>query len=123
MATKNQPPPDGAIPEPPDFAQLIEEFAHGSVNTTLTDRFRELIKACVSTGRKGAMVIKISVGAKGNMAQIDIIAKTNKPEPEMMGACYFATDEGGLVTEDPRQLKFPTKVLDAPSGVRIVKEV
>lgn len=101
-----------------DFAQFMAEFAHGSVNTELSERLRDVIATCRKNGGKGSVTIKLDVAIKGEMATVGIKVKTSKPEPEMPGSIFFTTEAGALATSDPRQLKLPTRVIDAPSNVR-----
>lgn len=107
-------------PEAIEFADLIKEFAHGSTNRMATERLREIVKACRETGKKGA--IKLTLGVSVNQGIVEVKAQitTTKPEPALPGACYYATDEGGLVDEDPRQLKLPAKVIDAPAQLKTI---
>lgn len=103
--------------EEPRFSDFLKEHAHGAVDRRITERLRELVVACNETGSKGAIAIKIAVGAKGGMAQVEISVKTNKPEGALPGGIYFATDDGVLVDEDPRQTKIAFKSIDKPSRV------
>lgn len=95
-----------------NFADFLAEFGKGATNKVASQRMREIVKACTETGRKGAITIKIEVGAAGGVAELRAKISVTKPEPQLPGGVYFATDEGGLVEEDPRQMKLPAKILD-----------
>jgi len=95
-----------------EFAPWLQEFGHGSANKQATDRLRRLISACVETGKTGSMTIAIKVGSLGGLAELKISIKTTEPQPALPGGAYYVTDSGGLVTEDPKQLSLPKKVLD-----------
>lgn len=120
MQTKSNDTNDNDVAE--DFAQFVSEFAHGAVNTDISQRLREVIASVRRNGGKGKLVISLDVAIKGEMATIGFKVKTTKPEPEMPGMIYFTTEDGGLATSDPRQLKLPARILDANSNVRHIKE-
>lgn len=104
-----------------DFAQFLKEFAHGSTNQIATERLREVVAACQAIGAKGSITIKVSVDAKQGLAEIKAAISVKKPEPALPGACYYTTEDGALLDEDPRQLKLPTKVLDAPAKLKTIE--
>lgn len=96
-----------------DFADFLKEFGHGATNRVASQRLREVVQACATTGRKGAITIKLDIGAAGGVAELRAKISVTKPEPALPGGVYFATDAGSLVEEDPRQLKLPVaKVID-----------
>jgi hypothetical protein len=45
-------------------------------------------------------------------AEIKTGIKVTTPDKKLPGAHFFATDEGSLVTQDPRQLQLPVRQLD-----------
>lgn len=106
-----------------DFSQFIAEFAHGSVNTDLSQRLRDVVTAVRKNGGKGKLVITLDVAVKSEMATIAFKVKTTKPEPEMPGMIFFTTEDGALATSDPRQLKLPVaRVIEVPSNVRNLEQ-
>ena len=106
--------------EPQEFADLIREFAHGTTNEIATKRLREVVAACVAVGGKGSITIKLSINAKQGIASVGASISVKKPEPELPGSSYYTTEDGELRDEDPRQLKLPSKVIDAPSKLKTV---
>lgn len=106
-----------------DFAEFLAEFGKGATNRVASQRLQEIVKACAETGRKGKIVITLEVGAAGGVAELRAKISVTKPEPQLPGGVYFATDNGGLVEEDPRQLKLPVaKVIDIAPVKNINKE-
>lgn len=95
-----------------DFATFLAEFGHGAPNKQASDKLQEIVHACTLTGRKGKLVLTIEVGAAGGIAELRAKISVTKPEAALPGGTYFATETGALVSEDPRQLKLPSKVLD-----------
>jgi hypothetical protein len=106
--------------EEKDFADLIKEFAHGSTNKMAAQRIREIVQACRETGKKGAIKLTIGISVQTGIVEVKAAISTTKPEHALPGACYYATDEGGLVDEDPRQLKLNTKIIDAPAQLKTI---
>jgi hypothetical protein len=105
-----------------EFAELITDFGHGAVNRSLTDSMRAVVAACVDTGRKGSLTIKIDVKPEGKTVGLSVNVKSNKPEHALPGEIFYGTEDGGLTREDPKQTRFG-KVIDVGSGPRVVKEV
>jgi hypothetical protein len=101
--------------EEQEFSDFLAEFGHGVTNRTAAQRLREVVQACRETGKKGSVTIKIDVAVSGGLAEIKATVKASRPEGTLPGGMYFATDDGELATEDPRQTKLPLKVIDAPS--------
>ncbi|HUS27554.1 MAG TPA: hypothetical protein VMZ53_03575 [Kofleriaceae bacterium] len=106
-----------------DFAEFFAEFGKGATNRVASQRMQEIVKACSETGRKGKIVITLEVGAVGGVAELRAKISVTKPEPQLPGGVYFATEDGGLVEEDPRQLKLPVaRVIDLQPVKNINKE-
>lgn len=107
-------------PDPLGLADLIRDIGHGATNKLGTKKLAELLNACRATGKKGALTIQIGVAAgQDGIAELAINIKTSKPESKLPGGNYYLTDEGSLVTEDPKQLKLSPKVLDAPKVIHM----
>jgi len=116
--TKGDVPDDHAA----DFSEFLTEFGFGSVNRALTASLRELVAACHETQRGGSITLKIKCKSDGKMTAIAVDLKSAKPEPALPGEIFFGTADGGLCKEDPRQTRFPSKVLDVDSNVRNLRD-
>jgi hypothetical protein len=101
-----------------EFADFIREFAHGSTNRAATERLREVIAACMETGAKGSITIKFSIDTKQGLAEIKSAISVKKPEAGLPGGHYYATPDGRLHDEDPRQTKLPLKVIPQPIPIK-----
>lgn len=107
-----------------DLADVIRDLAHGATNKQGSGKLTELIKACQATGKKGVLTLKlgIAVDPATKIAQLAAQISTTRPEPTLPGGMYYTTSEGGIVTEDPRQLKLPsvrlpdTKIVNINNG-------
>ncbi len=107
-----------------EFADFLKEFAHGTTNRIATERLREVVAACVKTGCKGALTIKLQIDAHQGLAEVKVAISVKKPEPSLPGGHYYTTEDGELRDEDPRQLKLPTaKIIDAPTQLRTVPTI
>ena len=106
--------------QPQDFAAFLAAFSHGAVNEAATEKLRELVEACVENGDKGSLTIKITVDAQGKLAELDASLKLSKPEPRLPGEVFFTAEGGELSREDPRQMRIPSKILDAPASLKTI---
>jgi len=95
-----------------NFALWLQEFGHGATNKQLGNVMREVIGACQANGGKGMINLTISIGALDGLAECKAKVKVTKPMAALPGAAYYVTESGALVTEDPRQMSLPRKVLD-----------
>ena len=103
-----------------NFSDIVREFAHGTTDKIATERLREVIKACRETGAKGSITLKLSIDTKHGLAEVRAAISVKKPETSLPGGHYWTTEDGNLRDEDPRQLKLPTKVIDAPTQLKTV---
>ena len=100
-----------------DFTSFLAEFGHGATNQQAGERMQSLVRACVEHSGKGKLVLTFDVKAADGLAEIKATLKTTEPQPGSASATYYATHTGALVTEDPRQLAMPARVLD-PTPIR-----
>jgi len=88
------------------FNQVITAFRFGTLNDDLTKAMQELTNKCSDTGRVGDLTLKLTF-KPGKGGQIEIIddIKLKLPKEERGTTLMFATPEGNLQRDDPRQLK------------------
>ncbi|WP_373753621.1 hypothetical protein [Neisseria weixii] len=103
-----------------NFVKTIEDL---KLNTELSEKLAEVIKAAELTGKVGAITIQLKFKTKGNTGQIEIqpIIKANIPEYERGTAIMFATSEGNLQLNDPRQLDLPLKQVEQAETPKTLK--
>lgn len=87
------------------------------------EKFSELINAVASHQRGGTLTLKIAVkpstaGAMAVKADVNITKPKGLPPESLL----WATPEGNLIGEDPRQTKLDLKAV-APEPVRELKAV
>ncbi len=84
------------------------------------ERFAELINAVTSQNKAGSLALKIEIkpstaGALAVKAEVSIKKPKGKPAESLL----WATPEGNLIAEDPRQMKMELK----PVAVEPVREL
>ena len=97
------------------FTDTLIAIRFGELAEETSDALNELVQACASTGKAGSLTltIKLKPGKAGQMELIDDV-KLKLPAPERGSTLMFATPEGNLQREDPRQLSI--------EGLREVKK-
>ncbi|MBP6564341.1 MAG: hypothetical protein KA200_01885 [Burkholderiales bacterium] len=95
------------------FIDAIRVLRYGALSDELTKELQRLVLACADTGRKGTLTLKLSIKpGKAGQLEIGDDVSVRLPQPERSVSLLFATPEGNLQREDPRQLSL--------EGVRIV---
>lgn len=103
-----------------DFISTLVDIDDGRVNEQLDRGIREVVRACQTTAKSGGVTLQITVKPSGNgQAYLSAAVKLKVPQPATMPTCFFATDDGGLTREDPKQLKL-RHVEAKPCEIRIV---
>lgn len=97
---------------------ITDTFRHigGGVFIDLaSDKMAELVTAVDASGKPGKLTLDVSVkkATRGGAMIITGKVKLTKPAEEAMEAMLFATPEGNLVADDPRQQKLSLKSVDA----------
>lgn len=87
------------------FNNTLDQIRYGALSDELTEKMTELTRACKETGRVGeiTLTLKIKPGQAGQVELLDNV-KVKMPEAQRGTTLMFATDDGGLSREDPRQL-------------------
>ena len=103
-------------PAPRPFNHTVTQLRYGTLNEDLTKALHELTQKCGDTGKGGELklVIKLKPGSGGQMEVFDDIVLKLPKEPKG-SSIMFATVDGNLQREDPRQ-----KTLE---GLKTVAEV
>lgn len=87
------------------FLGLLAEHRTGITHDLLSDALAELVAAVTQEGKAGKLVLTIGVKPMGKGDGLVVSASIEcKPPKETPGeAIFFATPEGSLVRQDPRQ--------------------
>lgn len=88
---------------------LIGDLRRGKTAHDLTEQLHELIAACRDTGKKGELVLKLTVEPdkddESRMKVIDQIA-SKKPQRTVKPSLFFVDLDGNLTRSDPGQTSF-----------------
>jgi hypothetical protein len=87
------------------FAEFMREHRNGATHDDLSDRLQELVAAVVEENRAGHLTLTISVKPVGKSGGLEVGAevKLSAPKPVAGVSIFFATPEGSLIRQDPRQ--------------------
>lgn len=87
------------------FGEVLQDLRYGTLHDELTEKMQEVVNACINTGKTGSLTlqIKLKPGKSGELEITDTI-KSTVPELEKGGSIMWATPEGNLQREDPRQM-------------------
>lgn len=80
------------------------------------DQFSDLIKSVVSTGKAGSLTLKVDVkpSTAGALA-VKASVSTKKPRGLPAESLLWATPDGNLLEDDPRQSKLELKPVAEPT--------
>lgn len=100
------------------FTDTLRTIRLGELQDELTTKFNELVKAINATGKTGELVLKLKLktGSSGQVEVFDDLT-LKLPKPTLGSTLFFATPEGNLQREDPRQavIEGLRRVEEAPS--------
>jgi len=99
------------------FVDLLRQMEQGALLHDATDRLRELVRAIeqaqVGGGRpKGTFTLSLEVVNESGVMIVRGAITLKKPQRPRPRAVFFATQDGDLTTDNPRQLGLP---LDPPT--------
>ena len=87
------------------FTSTVEALRFGALGDELTDKLRDLVASCATTGRAGAITLTLALKpGKGGQIEVFDEIKVKLPKEEKGSSLMFATPENNLQREDPRQL-------------------
>lgn len=97
------------------ITDTLRHIGGGVFIDTASDKMAELVSAVDSTGKPGSLDLKIKLrkATRGGAMHITGTVKLNKPAEDPMEAMLFATPEGNLIAEDPRQQNLELKSVAA----------
>ncbi len=86
------------------FTQTLDQLRYGTLTDELTDALHQLTADCTDTGRSGKLTITLQLKpGKGGQVEVFDEIKVTPPKRERASSIMFATPEGNLQREDPRQ--------------------
>lgn len=87
------------------YTQTVDALRFGTLGDELTDKLRDLVAACATTGRAGSLTFSLHLKpGKGGQIEVFDDIKMKMPKEEKGSSLMFATPDNNLTREDPRQL-------------------
>lgn len=96
------------------ITDTLRQIAGGSLLDRSSEQFAELVRAIDENGGSGKLLIELTIkkASRGGAMLVTGKSTLKKPADEPMEAMLFATPEGNLVADDPRQQKLDLKRVD-----------
>ena len=93
------------------ITDTLRHLGGGVFIDTASDKMAELVAAVDASGKTGKLTLEVKVkkATRGGAMHITGTMRLTKPADEPMEAMLFATPEGNLVVDDPRQKKLDLK--------------
>lgn len=100
------------------FTDTLNALRFGTLNDDLSAELNKLVSACANTGKVGELTLKIKLKpGKGGQIEVFDDIKVSAPKEERGSSIMFATPEGNLQREDPRQLQIEgLRTVDRETG-------
>jgi len=100
------------------FTDTLSALRFGTLVDDLTKALHELTQKCTDTGRAGTLTLTLGLKpGKGGQIEVFDDIKVKTPKEERGSSIMFATVEGNLQREDPRQLTLTgLRTVDAETG-------
>ena len=97
---------------------VIEALRFGTLTDDLTSELKKLVMAVQSTEKSGTLTLTLKLKpGKAGQIEIEDDIKVKAPKEERGTSLMFATVEGNLQREDPRQMSLPgLKSVDTTIG-------
>lgn len=126
-----------ADPGPRAFTQLVTTLADGQAHAELTEKLEALMVAMRDEAHvrnskvKGKISLELNFTCEpSDVVTIDYVIRIKAPDPKRPGTVLWATKQGGLSPQNPRQRNFgelldvspKAQVRAAPTGAGEVKE-
>ncbi|AOJ09627.1 hypothetical protein [Burkholderia mayonis] len=92
---------------PKPFNDTLVQLRYGELHEELTDAINEVVMKVASTQKAGKITLTLAFkSGKGGQIEIADELKVTLPKEERGSTIMFATPEGNLQREDPRQKTF-----------------
>lgn len=90
---------------PKPFPDTLNSMRYGTLVDDLTKAMTELTAKCADTGRAGELTLKLVLKpGKGGQIEVFDEIKVKTPKEEKGSSIFFATPDGNLTRDDPKQL-------------------
>lgn len=95
------------------ITDTIRHIGGGVFIDTASDKLAELVAAVDSSGKPGKLNLAITIkkATRGGAMHVSGTVTLTKPPAEPLECMLFATPEGNLVADDPKQAKLDLKAV------------
>lgn len=99
------------------ITDTLRHIGGGVFIDAASDKMAELVASVDASGKSGKLVLEVKVkkATRGGAMHITGTMRLTKPAEEPMEAMLFATPDGNLVVDDPRQQSLELKVASGAS--------
>ena len=100
------------------FTDTLNALRFGTLTDDLTKALNELTQKVAETHKSGELTLKLSLKpGKGGQIEVFDDIKVKAPKEERGSSIMFATPEGNLMREDPRQMQIEgLRTVDSKTG-------
>ena len=93
------------------FGQFLHEQRNGALHDDLSRSLVELVQACVETGKKGSLTLKVIVSPNDDEETLQVVddVVVKAPKHTTKPALFFFDKDGNLLRRDPRQAELPLR--------------
>lgn len=103
-----------------EFLDVLTDLDDGKVHAQLTRMLPELVKAVMDTGKSGSLSLTIKVKRENRMLLVTSDVKTKLPQPATESTLFYATEEGVLRRDDPKQPALRHVPMNPPAVVKSI---
>lgn len=99
------------------FADVLREVSGGRAYENANARLAEVVAGVLDSRKAGEITLKLKVTPNGdNTVKVTVQTTAKVPEPNIGDSIFFASEDGDLTRDDPRQEKLPLREVPRISG-------
>ena len=93
------------------FAAFLQEQRNGGLHGELSDALAALVEAVLEHGKKGSIVLTVTVAPNADGVTVTVTdkVKTTIPEGDRGAAIFFVDEHGNLTRRNPAQIELPLR--------------
>lgn len=104
-----------------NFQDTLESLDDGKVLQQITGDMADAVRAARKTKKKAKLVLTLTMTPEGGMVRVAAECKTTIPKEPREMTLFYATDEGALTKDDPKQLTLKDVTLKGQPELKSVK--
>lgn len=106
------------------FTFVVQSLRYGATLDELSETLHQCVEASRETGKVSSLTLELRIKPNGASGQFELLEKIKAkiPEGERGVTLMFASAEGNLTREDPRQMKLELREVpsDKPAELKTV---